>query len=148
MTPMLHSWRKTSRSSLRDLYYEQYDQSCVPVAARYSTSHLSNRKRELLLLVVVAQSLVGAMCLVTVCCFELNLISILQNILKGMGLSPYTYIPPLNLFAFPNLQVPLCITAFDIQVTSTLNFPTFPHKPTPSPISKKCFYAHFALDDT
>ena len=115
--------------------------------SQQGTSHLSNRKRELLLL-VVAQSLVGAMRLVTVCCFELKLISILQNILKGMGLSPYTYIPPLNLSAFPNLQVPLCITAFDIQVTSTLKFPTFSHKPTPSPISKKCFYAHFALDDT
>jgi len=107
--------------------------------SQQGTSHLSNLKRELLLLLVVAQSLVGAMCLVTVCCFELNLISILQNILKGMGLSPYTYIPPLNLFAFPNLQVPLCITAFDIQVTSTLNFPTFPHKPTPLPSVKSAF---------
>jgi len=111
--------------------------------SQQGTSHLSNRKRELLLLllllVVVAQSLVGSMRLVTVCCFELNLISILQNILKGMGLSPYTYIPPLNLSAFPNLQAPLCITAFDIQVTSTLNFPTFPHKPTPPPSVKSAF---------
>lgn len=32
---MAHSLIKASRSSLQDLYYEQCDQSCVPVAARH-----------------------------------------------------------------------------------------------------------------
>ena len=32
---MPHLRRKASRSSLQDLYCEQCDQSCVPVAAKY-----------------------------------------------------------------------------------------------------------------
>jgi hypothetical protein len=56
-------------------------------------SYQNGRDPLLAVSVLLTQKPVGAMRLVTVCCFELNLISILQTILKGMG-SLCMYIHP------------------------------------------------------
>jgi hypothetical protein len=74
-------------------------------------------------LVLVTQKPVGAMRLVTLCCFELSLISILQTVLKGMGLSPCTSISSLSLSAFHNLQVPLRVSLALTSKSSPLSIP-------------------------